>query len=76
MMMMMMMWMQTKNLVCKLLDRSHGAVWTTTSPPSGALSLRMLLSDENGDDESWVVPINNIPQDWKAGETYDTGVQT
>ncbi|KAG7952445.1 hypothetical protein I3843_12G059300 [Carya illinoinensis] len=67
---------ETKNMVCKLLDRSHGAVWTTTSPPSGALSLRMLFTDEDGDDESWVVPINSIPQDWKAGETYNTGVQT
>ena len=26
---------ETQNFVCKLLDRSHGAVWTTTSPPSG-----------------------------------------
>ncbi|KAJ6347856.1 hypothetical protein OIU76_004366 [Salix suchowensis] len=65
---------ETQNFACKLLDRSYGAVWTTTSPPSGPLSLRMLFSDENGD-ETWVVPVNNIPQDWKAGETYDTGVQ-
>ncbi|CAN1746420.1 Expansin-like B1 [Linum perenne] len=66
---------ETKNFVCKLLERSYGAVWTTTSPPSGPLSLRMLFSDDDGD-ESWVVPINNIPSDWKAGEIYDTGVQT
>ncbi|KAJ7003530.1 expansin-like B1 [Populus alba x Populus x berolinensis] len=65
---------ETQNFVCKLLDRTYGAVWTTTSPPSGPLSLRMLFSDENGD-ETWVVPVNNIPNDWKAGETYDTGVQ-
>ncbi|EEF33601.1 Major pollen allergen Ory s 1 precursor, putative [Ricinus communis] len=65
---------ETQNFVCKLLDRSYGAVWTTTSPPSGPLSLRMLFSGEDGD-ETWVVPVNNIPQDWKAGETYDTGVQ-
>ena len=65
--------MQTQNFVCKVLDRSHGSVWTTTSPPSGALQIRMLFSDD--DDESWVVPLNNIPQEWKAGETYDTGVQ-
>ncbi|KAK8996444.1 hypothetical protein V6N11_081719 [Hibiscus sabdariffa] len=65
---------ETKNSVCKLLDRSHGAVWTTTSPPSGPLSLRMLLSGEDGD-ESWIVPVNNIPENWKVGETYDTGVQ-
>ncbi|TXG54359.1 hypothetical protein EZV62_019615 [Acer yangbiense] len=65
---------ETQNLACKLLDRTYGAVWTTISPPSGPLSLRMLFSDEDGD-ESWVVPVNNIPQDWKAGDTYDTGVQ-
>ncbi|GLT81201.1 hypothetical protein SLA2020_525990 [Shorea laevis] len=65
---------ETQNFSCKLLDRSYGAVWTTTSPPSGPLSLRMLFSGEDGD-ESWVVPVNNIPQVWKAGETYDTGVQ-
>ncbi|XP_059443978.1 expansin-like B1 [Corylus avellana] len=64
---------ETQNLGCKLLDRSYGAVWTTTSPPSGPLSIRMLFSD--GDDESWVVPTNNVPGDWKAGETYDSGVQ-
>ena len=66
--------MQTQNFACKLLDRSHGAVWTTTSPPSGPLSLRMLFSAEDGE-ETWVAPVNNIPQDWKAGETYDSGVQ-
>ncbi|KAL5862561.1 hypothetical protein ACOSQ3_000075 [Xanthoceras sorbifolium] len=65
---------ETQNFVCKLLDRTYGAVWTTISPPSGPLTLRMLFSDEDGD-ESWVVPVNNIPQDWKAGVTYDTGVQ-
>ncbi|KAJ1428923.1 RlpA-like protein, double-psi beta-barrel domain [Sesbania bispinosa] len=65
---------ETQNFVCKLLDRSHGAVWTTTSPPSGPLSLRMLFSAEDGED-TWVVPVNNIPQDWKAGDTYDSGVQ-
>ncbi|KAF5734265.1 expansin-like B1 [Tripterygium wilfordii] len=64
---------ETQNFVCKLLDRSYGAVWTTTSPARGPLILRMLFSDD--DDETWVVPINNIPQDWKPGATYDMGVQ-
>ncbi|KAH7514344.1 hypothetical protein FEM48_Zijuj11G0079100 [Ziziphus jujuba var. spinosa] len=65
---------ETQNSVCKLLDRSYGAVWTTTTPPSGPLQVRMLFSDDDGD-ETWLVPVNNIPEDWKAGETYDTGVQ-
>ncbi|KAJ8774108.1 hypothetical protein K2173_009539 [Erythroxylum novogranatense] len=54
--------------------RRYGAVWTTKSPPSGPLSLRMLFSDDNGD-ETWVVPVNNIPSDWQPGATYDTGIQ-
>lgn len=66
--------MQTQNFVCKLLDRSYGSVWTTNSPPSGTLSLRMLFSGDDGD-ETWVVPINNIPENWKAADIYDTGVQ-
>ena len=67
--------MQTVNLTCKLLSRSHGAVWTIVSPPSGPLSIRMLLSGDDDVNESWVVPVNNIPQDWKAGNTYDSGIQ-
>ncbi|KAL6349224.1 hypothetical protein AAG906_033880 [Vitis piasezkii] len=65
---------ETQNFVCKLLDRSYGSVWTTNSPPSGTLSLRMLFSGDDGD-ETWVVPINNIPENWKAADIFDTGVQ-
>ncbi|KAK1438456.1 hypothetical protein QVD17_04265 [Tagetes erecta] len=65
---------ETKNFNCKLLDRSYGSVFTTSSPPRGSLSLRMLLSDEDGD-EKWVVPVNSIPENWKKGDVYDTGVQ-
>lgn len=64
---------ETNTFSCKLLARNYGAVWTTTSPPTGPLSVRMLFSGD--DDEAWVVPVNNIPQDWKPGYTYDTGVQ-
>ncbi|KAK1317938.1 Expansin-like B1 [Acorus calamus] len=67
---------QTLNFNCKLLDRSHGAVWAVVSPPSGGpLSVRMLLSDGIDGDETWVVPTNNIPQNWKAGDVYDSGIQ-
>ncbi|KAL8537109.1 hypothetical protein ACS0TY_012332 [Phlomoides rotata] len=65
---------ETQSYVCKLLDRSYGSVWTTSPAPSGPLSVRMLLSDENGD-EKWIVPINDIPENWKPGDAYDTGVQ-
>ncbi|KAI8530287.1 hypothetical protein RHMOL_Rhmol11G0045000 [Rhododendron molle] len=64
---------KTQSFGCKLLDRSYGAVWTTSSPPSGSLSIRMLFSDD--DDETWVVLVNNIPQDWTPGNTYDSGVR-
>lgn len=66
--------MQTKNFACKLLDRSYGAVWTTNSPPSGSLTLRMLFSNDDGD-ETWIVPVNSISENWKGGDTYDLGVQ-
>ncbi|CAA0810613.1 Expansin-like B1 [Striga hermonthica] len=65
---------ETQNYVCKLLARSYGAVWTTAAPPSGPLSVRMLLSDENGDGK-WLVPVNDIPENWKPGDVYDSGVQ-
>ncbi|KAF8412515.1 hypothetical protein HHK36_000483 [Tetracentron sinense] len=66
---------ETKNYACKLLDRSHGAVWTTVTPPSGPLSIRMLLSDSEDGEETWMVPTNDIPEDWKAGDEYDSGIQ-
>ncbi|KAL3650864.1 Expansin-like B1 [Castilleja foliolosa] len=65
---------ETQNYVCKLLDRTYGAVWATVSPPKGPLSVRMLLSDENGD-ETWLAPVNDIPENWKPGDIYDSGVQ-
>ncbi|WOL06129.1 expansin-like B1 isoform X1 [Canna indica] len=62
------------NLTCKLMERSHGAVWAAV-PPSGPLSVRMLLSGGDDGDETWVLPPNNIPQNWTAGATYDSGIQ-
>ncbi|PKA53275.1 Expansin-like B1 [Apostasia shenzhenica] len=66
---------ETVSLTCKLLDRSHGAVWAVVSPPSGPLSVRMLLGGDGDGEESWVVPANNIPASWSAGASYDTGIQ-
>ncbi|XP_031126645.1 expansin-like B1 [Ipomoea triloba] len=66
---------ETQNLQCKLMDRTYGSVWTTNSPPSGALEVRMLFSGEEDGDETWVVSPNNIPENWKPGDTYDSGVQ-
>ncbi|RRT79910.1 hypothetical protein B296_00001863 [Ensete ventricosum] len=67
--------LQTENLTCKLLERSHVAMWAVVPPPSGPLSVRMLLSGGDDGDETWVVPPNNIPQNWTSGATYDSGIQ-
>jgi len=67
--------MQTQSFTCKLLQRDHGAVWASSPPPSGPLSIRMLFSDDDEADDAWVVPVNDIPQDWKPGAIYDSGVQ-
>lgn len=66
---------ETVSLTCKLVSRSHGDVWAVVSPPSGPLSIRMLVSGGDSGDEKSVVPINDIPQNWKAGDVYDSGVQ-
>ncbi|CAL9752340.1 unnamed protein product [Musa acuminata subsp. burmannicoides] len=66
---------ETENLTCKLLERSHGAVWAVVSPPSGPLSVRMLQSGGDDRDETWVVPPNNIPQNWTSGAINDSGIQ-
>ncbi|RWV90254.1 hypothetical protein GW17_00047561, partial [Ensete ventricosum] len=67
-------WMQTESLTCKLVDRSHGAVWAVALPPRGPLSARMLLSGDDGD-VTWLVPPNDVPEDWRAGAMYDSGIQ-
>ncbi|KAF3775756.1 Expansin-like B1 [Nymphaea thermarum] len=66
---------ETTKFRCKLVDRSHGAVWTVVEPPTGPLLVRMLVSGGQDGDETWLVPTNVIPQDWKAGDVYDSGVQ-
>ncbi|XXG66610.1 hypothetical protein AAC387_Pa06g0147 [Persea americana] len=66
---------ETQNQVCKLLDRSHGAVWATVSPPRGPLSMRMLLSGGEDGDETWAAPSNDIPANWNVGDIYDSGTQ-
>ncbi|CAL9124412.1 unnamed protein product [Musa textilis] len=65
---------ETESLTCKLVDRSHGAVWAVALPPRGPLSARMLLSGDDGD-VTWLVPPNDVPADWRAGAMYDSGIQ-
>ncbi|KAJ8435359.1 hypothetical protein Cgig2_024346 [Carnegiea gigantea] len=67
---------ETQSFTCKLLQRDHGAVWTSTAPPSGSLSIRMLFSAAGDESEdAWVVALNDIPHDWESGAIYDSGVQ-
>ncbi|XP_020577846.1 expansin-like B1 [Phalaenopsis equestris] len=70
---------ETVSLTCKLLDRSHGTVWAVVSPPTGPLSIKMLLSgdsiNDDDDNDSWVAPVNNIPVNWTPGTSYDSGIQ-
>eukprot|EP00252_Welwitschia_mirabilis_P002900 TRINITY_DN12909_c0_g1_i2.p1 TRINITY_DN12909_c0_g1~~TRINITY_DN12909_c0_g1_i2.p1 ORF type:complete len:222 (+),score=18.28 TRINITY_DN12909_c0_g1_i2:210-875(+) len=65
---------ENANLECKLGRRSHGAVWDVVRPPSGDLSVRVLVS-EGEDDEQWVTATNLIPSNWTAGALYDSGIQ-
>ncbi|XP_042386482.1 expansin-like B1 [Zingiber officinale] len=66
---------ETESLSCKLVERSHGAVWAMGSPPEGPLSVRMLLSGEEDRVETWLVPPNDIPEFWRANDVYDSGIQ-
>jgi len=64
---------ETETLECKLRVTNHGAVWDVVQPPTGDLSIRILVSD--GDDEQWITAANVIPANWTAGAIYDSGIQ-
>ncbi|XP_058104179.1 expansin-like B1 [Magnolia sinica] len=66
---------ETQNLACKLLERRHGAMWAMIMPPKAPLSIRMLVSGGEDGDETWVIPTNDIPQNWTVGGVYDSGIQ-
>lgn len=75
-------YMQRNNLVFQYRHRIMNAnYWIGVTDQYGRLPQhpvdhfrRMLLSNENGD-EKWLVPINDIPENWKPGDEYDSGVQ-
>ncbi|XP_068639522.1 expansin-like B1 [Aristolochia californica] len=46
---------ETHNQVCKLLDRTHGAIWGLCHLPEVILSIKMLLSDGEERDEERVM---------------------
>ncbi|GAV76992.1 Pollen_allerg_1 domain-containing protein/DPBB_1 domain-containing protein [Cephalotus follicularis] len=55
------------------MTRSHGAVWDTSRVPTGALQFRFVVTA--GYDGKWIWAQNVLPDDWKTGVTYNSGVQ-
>ena len=57
------------------MHRAYGAVYDTTNPPLGALTLRFLVT-VSADYNYWVQLDNVLPTDWEAGLTYNTGISS
>ncbi|CAM8904445.1 unnamed protein product [Rhodiola kirilowii] len=55
------------------MSRSFGAVWDTSRVPEGALQFRWIVT--SGYDGKYVWAKSVLPQDWKTGQIYDSGVQ-
>ncbi|KAL9391215.1 hypothetical protein Peur_015135 [Populus x canadensis] len=55
------------------MSRNYGAVWDSDRVPSGALQFRFVITA--GFDGKWIWARNVLPEDWKPGMTYDSGVQ-
>ncbi|TYI91403.1 hypothetical protein E1A91_D03G189800v1 [Gossypium mustelinum] len=53
--------------------RAYGAVFDTTYPPSGAVTLRFQVQGRAG--VYWVQASNVIPSDWKAGVAYESDIE-
>ncbi|KAF9684552.1 hypothetical protein SADUNF_Sadunf04G0129900 [Salix dunnii] len=55
------------------LSRNYGAVWDSDRVPSGGLQFRFVVTA--GFDGKTIWARNVLPEDWKPGMTYDSGVQ-
>lgn len=55
------------------MSRNHGAVWDTSRVPAGALQFRFVVT--SGYDGKWIWAKSVLPNDWKVGVVYDSGVQ-
>uniref|UniRef100_A0A7N0ZWD7 Expansin-like CBD domain-containing protein n=1 Tax=Kalanchoe fedtschenkoi TaxID=63787 RepID=A0A7N0ZWD7_KALFE len=55
------------------MSRSFGAVWDTSRVPEGPLQFRFIVTA--GYDGKYVWAKSVLPQDWKAGQVYDSGIQ-
>uniref|UniRef100_A0A7N0U6H4 Uncharacterized protein n=2 Tax=Kalanchoe fedtschenkoi TaxID=63787 RepID=A0A7N0U6H4_KALFE len=58
----------------RFMSRKFGAVWDTSQVPEGPLQFRLIVTA--GYDGKYVWAKSVLPQDWKAGQVYDSGVQT
>ncbi|KAJ0961628.1 hypothetical protein J5N97_001125 [Dioscorea zingiberensis] len=54
--------------------RAYGAVWDTVNPPKGPMNMRLQVSGDDGA-QNWVQLTAVVPNDWKAGVSYDSDVQ-
>ncbi|CAM8990941.1 unnamed protein product [Rhodiola kirilowii] len=55
------------------MSRKSGAVWDTSRVPEGPLQFRLIITA--GFDGKYVWAKKVLPQNWKAGQVYDSGVQ-
>lgn len=55
------------------MSRNYGAVWDTSRVPDGPLQFRVVVTSGYDGKNIWAQ--NVLPADWKAGVTYDSGVQ-
>lgn len=55
------------------MSRKNGAIWVTDRVPAGALQFRMVVT--SGYDGKWIWAPKVLPEDWKSGLIYDSGVQ-
>ncbi|KAJ0961622.1 hypothetical protein J5N97_001119 [Dioscorea zingiberensis] len=54
--------------------RAYGAVWDSVNPPNGPMNMRLQVSGDDGA-QNWVQLTAVVPNDWKAGVSYDSAVQ-
>ncbi|KAJ0970713.1 hypothetical protein J5N97_018672 [Dioscorea zingiberensis] len=54
--------------------RAYGAVWDTVNPPKGPMNMRLQVTGDDGA-QNWVQLTAVVPNDWKAGVSYDSDVQ-
>ncbi|XP_023554576.1 expansin-like A3 [Cucurbita pepo subsp. pepo] len=56
------------------MKRNYGAIWDTNKVLEGALQLKIVVASRyNNENIYWAT--YDLPDDWKNGEMYDTGVQ-